>query len=98
MPGIETTATTALLHEGHIYRAHVGDSRLYRGRLTQIITDHTSLRELVEHGDMTAVEAAPHPLRNMLDQRMDAKAACRSTASPAWSPTIGCALLGWTAP
>jgi protein phosphatase len=71
----------------------VGGSRLYRprqGRLPQIITDHTFLRELVEHGDMTAVEATPHPLRNMLDQCVDAKAACRSTASPAWSPTIGC--------
>jgi protein phosphatase len=71
MAGMGTTATAALLYESRVHWAHVGDSRLYRlrqGQLTQITTDHTFLRELVEHGDMTAAEAATHPLRNMLDQ------------------------------
>jgi len=71
MEGMGTTLTAALVREGRVFWVHVGDSRLYllrRGAIAQITADHSFVRELVEHGDITPGEARVHPLRNMLDQ------------------------------
>ncbi len=67
--GMGTTATLFHIHDGLLYWAHVGDSRLYilRNRiLTQITRDHSYVEELVERGKLTESEARVHPQKNML--------------------------------
>ncbi|MDA3644605.1 MerR family transcriptional regulator [Saccharopolyspora indica] len=61
------TTLTAMLWSGTSFAlAHVGDSRAYllRGsELTQITHDHTFVQSLVDEGRLTAEEAAVHPKR-----------------------------------
>lgn len=48
---------------------NVGDSRVYRwnGRaLTQLTVDHSVVQELIETGEITALEAEQHPERNTI--------------------------------
>ena len=48
---------------------HVGDSRCYLwrdGSLTQITQDHSLVEEQVRLGEITALEAASHPMRNII--------------------------------
>ncbi|MBK1989417.1 serine/threonine-protein phosphatase [Sphaerospermopsis aphanizomenoides BCCUSP55] len=50
---------------------HVGDSRLYRLResqLVQITEDHTWIARAIKIGDMTADEARVHPYRHVLSR------------------------------
>jgi PPM family protein phosphatase len=64
-----TTLTAAVVSNGILYAAHVGDSRLYlirRGRISQITKDHTAVQERVRMGLMTATRARNHPDRSML--------------------------------
>ncbi len=71
LAGMGSTALAVLLLGETVYWSHVGDSRFYllrNEKLKQVTTDQTFLRELVEHGDMSAEEADAHPFRNMLDQ------------------------------
>jgi protein phosphatase len=51
--GMGTTLTAAVVVEGDVRIAHVGDSRLYRlrdGRLNQLTRDHTFVEELIRSG------------------------------------------------
>jgi PPM family protein phosphatase len=51
--------------------AHVGDSRLYRLRgsqLEQITEDHTWVARAIKVGDITAEEARVHPFRHVLSR------------------------------
>lgn len=51
--------------------AHVGDSRLYRLRhsqLEQITEDHTWVARAIKIGDITAEEARSHPFRHVLSR------------------------------
>lgn len=62
-----TTMVGAAIAEGHLYWAHVGDSRLYRyeeGTLTQVTTDHSYVMELVTEGKLTKEEMRSHPRKN----------------------------------
>jgi serine/threonine protein phosphatase PrpC len=65
-----TTLTAALVLGRQVTTAHVGDSRAYlvdaAGRLHQLTRDHTVVRRLEEMGQLTALEAAVHPQRNVL--------------------------------
>ena len=53
------------------WRAHVGDSRLYRFResqLEQLTQDHTWVARAIQFGDITPDEARIHPFRHVLSQ------------------------------
>ena len=57
---------------------HVGDSRCYRlidSTMTQVTTDHSHVQELVAAGEITAAEAAVHPLRNVITRALGADVA-----------------------
>lgn len=67
--GMGTTATSALLRDGILYYAHVGDSRLYLIRdsfIYQITYDHSLVSEQVRAGIITQEEAELHHLRNVI--------------------------------
>ena len=51
--GMGTTLVLAVFQEGRIFYAHVGDSRIYRLRnsqLTQLTRDHSLIQEALDHG------------------------------------------------
>ena len=67
--GMGTTLTAAFVNDGVVYWAHVGDSRLYllRGTdLVQVTDDHTIPGLLLKEGEITRDMMMTHPLRNML--------------------------------
>lgn len=67
--GMGTTLTMAVVEDGKLYLAHVGDSRAYliRGnRILQLTVDHTWAQEAIEAGRLTPEEARTHPNRNVL--------------------------------
>lgn len=67
--GMGTTFTCALVRDGHVTIAHVGDSRAYaiRGNsITQLTEDHSVVWELVRAGTITPAEAMVHPQRNVI--------------------------------
>jgi PPM family protein phosphatase len=67
--GMGTTCTAAVIVSGHLYFAHVGDSRLYllrAGALTQLTRDHSYVGRLVESGLISRDEAEFHPQRHIL--------------------------------
>ena len=73
MRGMGTTLVALLLAENEaaisFTLAHVGDSRCYRfrgGALTQITVDHSFVEEQVQLGEITAAQAAVHPMRNII--------------------------------
>jgi PPM family protein phosphatase len=58
--GMGTTVVAALFYDNRISIAHVGDSRLYRQRgsqISQVTMDHSLLQELVDRGFYTPEEA-----------------------------------------
>lgn len=67
--GMGTTCTAAAVVSGHLFFAHVGDSRLYllrAGTLTQLTRDHSYVGRLVESGLISRSEAEFHPQRHIL--------------------------------
>ena len=66
-----TTVVVILFRHGETWRAHVGDSRLYRFRenlLEQITSDHTWISQAVRAGEITEDDAKHHPWRHVLSQ------------------------------
>jgi serine/threonine protein phosphatase PrpC len=65
-----TTLTTALIVGSQLMVCHVGDSRAYAifpdGRVHVITRDHSLVKRLEELGQITSLEAASHPQRNVL--------------------------------
>ncbi len=70
------TTCTALVVRGHqLYFAHVGDSRLYLVRGTQIsrlTRDHSYVSRLVESGIVRPEDAEKHPQRHILTAALGA--------------------------
>ena len=69
LSGMGTTLTAALVREGYLHVAHVGDSRAYLlrdGELTQLTSDHTLVEQMVRDGQISRAEAAVHPHRSVL--------------------------------
>ncbi len=69
LTGMGTTVSGILRVENQIALAHIGDSRIYLFRgseLKQITADHTFVQRLVDSGRITAEEAAVHPRRSVL--------------------------------
>lgn len=69
LSGMGTTLTAAMIREGRLHVAHVGDSRAYllrNGELTQLTSDHTLVEQMVRDGQISRDEAAVHPHRSVL--------------------------------
>jgi len=70
----EYIADVVALREDRIAMAHVGDSRAYVYRdseLQQMTKDHTFVQTLVDSGEITIEEAAVHPRRNLMMRAID---------------------------
>ncbi|MBD2436884.1 Stp1/IreP family PP2C-type Ser/Thr phosphatase [Nostoc sp. FACHB-110] len=66
-----TVVVVIFRHQDGPWCAHVGDSRLYRFRssqLEQITEDHTWVARAIKIGDITADEARIHPFRHVLSR------------------------------
>jgi|GEM_PF-673942 len=71
-----TTAVVALVHDGRAVIANIGDSRAYHlqgGVLRRVTRDHSLVAEMVERGEITEVEAATHPRRNVITRAISAR-------------------------
>jgi len=71
--GMGTTMTAALIKEGVLLLAHVGDSRAYlfrEGRLEQLTDDHSWVGEMVRRGELTPAQAAVHPHRSIITRAL----------------------------
>jgi protein phosphatase len=65
--GMGTTLTAALVMDGELYVAHIGDSRCYvinTRETIQVTKDHSTVQQLVDAGAITAEQARKHPRRN----------------------------------
>lgn len=73
LSGMGTTIAAALVAEGRLYVANVGDSRIYliRGRrIRQLTDDHSVVAELMKTGSLSEAEAKVHPQRHMLTRAL----------------------------
>lgn len=71
--GMGTTVTAALLTNGRVVLAHVGDSRGYRireGTLEQLTEDHSLVADLMRSGRLTPEEADAHPQRSVITRAL----------------------------
>jgi serine/threonine protein phosphatase PrpC len=71
--GMGTTMTAAVIHDGRLIVAHVGDSRLYLvrgGKLEQVTHDHSWVEEQVRAGVLTRLQAESHPQRNVITRAL----------------------------
>ncbi|MBD2500059.1 Stp1/IreP family PP2C-type Ser/Thr phosphatase [Anabaena azotica] len=65
------TTVVVVMFRDESWCAHVGDSRLYRLRQTQleqVTEDHTWVARAIQVGDITAEEARIHPFRHVLSR------------------------------
>lgn len=66
---VATTVVAAVVRNGTLQVAHVGDSRAYLirdGEIRQITRDHSFVGELIRSGSITEAEAQKSPYRNRL--------------------------------
>ncbi len=73
MKEMATTVAAAVVQQGRIFIAHVGDSRVYRlrhGKLSCLTTDHSWLNELLEDKDITQKEAVGFREKNVLTRAL----------------------------
>lgn len=70
LSGMGTTCVAALIADGSVYIAHVGDSRAYiiskEGKLRQLTRDHSIVQDLLETGKITKDEAKNYPGKNII--------------------------------
>jgi protein phosphatase len=74
--GMGTTLVAAVVADGVLSIASVGDSRIYAlvdGQLSQLTTDDSWTRVLSEESTLTADALARHPLRNVLTKVIGAQ-------------------------
>ncbi|WP_374347469.1 PP2C family serine/threonine-protein phosphatase [Chitinimonas sp.] len=64
-----TTVVAAIIQDGMLYWAHVGDSRLYLVRDAKLVVrtkDHSKVQQMVDLGRLTEEEAERHPEKNKI--------------------------------
>ncbi|MGB0384350.1 MAG: Stp1/IreP family PP2C-type Ser/Thr phosphatase [Ardenticatenaceae bacterium] len=64
LPNMGSTVVCAVLCDGTLYVAHLGDSRAYllrEGELKRLTTDHSHVQTLIEKGELSEEEAPHHP-------------------------------------
>lgn len=69
LAGMGTTMTLACSFGATVVIGHIGDSRAYLfrdGKLHQLTRDHTWVQTLMDLGQVSAEEAARHPMRHVL--------------------------------
>lgn len=67
--GMGTTLAMALVSGQNAFIVHIGDSRVYlirESQLHQLTEDHSLVNELLKNGTITPDEAATHPKRNVI--------------------------------
>lgn len=72
-PGMGTTVTAAIIADGKVVIAQVGDSRAYllrSGRLAQMTEDHSVVAAMVRSGSLSPAEARRHPQRNVVTRAL----------------------------
>lgn len=75
--GMGTTLTAAMLSDAGVSLGHVGDSRAYRLRdsqLEQLTHDHSLVAELERSGQLTAEAAEHHPQRSIITRALGPEA------------------------
>jgi len=75
MQGMGTTCTALVIRGKQLFVAHVGDSRLYLVRSSQVsrlTRDHSYVGRLVESGIVRAEDAEKHPQRHILTAALGA--------------------------
>jgi serine/threonine protein phosphatase PrpC len=73
--GMGTTCTALVVKERELYFAHVGDSRLYLVRgsnISRLTRDHSYVGRLVETGIVRPEDAEKHPQRHILTSALGA--------------------------
>ncbi len=73
LAGMGTTCTLIYLDGSTAHLAHVGDSRSYLVRgseISQITEDHTLVERMVREGRLSREEAARHPQRNIISRAL----------------------------
>ena len=76
LEGMGTTLTALLWTGEHLALVHIGDSRAYllRGsELQQITHDHTFVQTLIDEGRITPEEANTHPQRSWITNALDGR-------------------------
>ncbi len=71
--GMGTTLVAAVIFDGRVFIANVGDSRAYkltRTKITQISHDHSLVQEMVDKGQLSQEEARKHPRRNVITRAL----------------------------
>ena len=73
--GMGTTTTFAMVYNGKLITAHVGDSRVYAAgnEIEQITKDHSYVQELVSRGEISPEMAKHHPRKNYITRAMGAE-------------------------
>lgn len=75
--GMGTTLCCLCIHEDAVLYAHVGDSRIYRLRnkkLSLLTKDHSLLRELMEMGQISEVQASEFLYKNIITKAIGTEA------------------------
>ena len=75
--GMATTVAAVLVDGEEANLAHVGDSRVYLFReseLSQLTSDHSWVNEQLQSGVISADQARAHPLRNVVTRALGGKA------------------------
>ncbi len=71
--GMGTTIVAAVIKNGHVNIAHVGDSRAYLihdGEITQITKDHSLVQEMFDKGQISKDELSHNNLRNIITRAL----------------------------
>lgn len=68
LEGMGTTVVAAVIQDGYLYVANVGDSRLYLidQEIEQITRDHSLVEEMIRMGELQRQDARNHPDRNVI--------------------------------
>lgn len=64
------TCAVCLVQEGGAFWAHIGDSRIYQVRESEVLTrsrDHSHVEVLIQEGAISEEEAQDHPMRNFVE-------------------------------
>jgi protein phosphatase len=83
--GMATTVAAVLLDGDTANLAHVGDSRIYLHRdsqLRQLTSDHSWVNEQIQSGVISADQARNHPLRNVVTRALGGKAELQVDLAP----------------
>ena len=86
--GMGTTVVALVMLEDTAFCAHVGDSRLYRFRaseLEMVTIDHSQVMEMVKHGILTMVQARNHDDKNVILRAVGTQAVGRGRGKRAVS-------------